>query len=68
MLFAWIRRMVREAVLGGVKDALDALEAGGDGEEAPGVLPALQRRLTLSHINGEAKELAQAVAGRRREK
>jgi hypothetical protein len=47
MLFGWIRKSVRNAVLSGINDAVDALEQDSDGTGREDALPALSLRLRL---------------------
>lgn len=56
MLWNWIRQQVKQAVLGGVHDAIKELDGGNHADPAD-ILPALRgRMLALPTTAGDGKE------------
>lgn len=64
MLWNWIRAQVKQAVLGGVQDAIVELD-GGTGENIPDALPALRGRLLALPAASAEKEPAVNSKARR---
>jgi hypothetical protein len=54
-LFAWLRKRVAESIIGGVSDALEALESGAE-PPALALPEALSRRLLPALPSGEEGE------------
>ncbi len=64
MLFNWLRRSVRNAVLSGINDAVEALESD-DGTGSEDVTPALRLRLLVTPALPAATE-EETPAGKRK--
>jgi hypothetical protein len=58
-LFGWIRRRAAEAVLSGVADACDAIDAGDNGGPVLTLPVSLARRLTAALPAAEARQDAE---------